>query len=95
MLQSAANQSSASAARGVRPSFSSGSVEEKSGLNSSFAWRVERLGRASIAQSPAIALGMEDRLAAEMVEFNDAGLIVRIRPHYAAADLRPKMRVGR
>ncbi len=29
---------------------------------------------------------VEGRLAAEMMEFNEAGLIVRVRAHYAAAD---------
>ncbi len=33
---------------------------------------------------------VEGCLAAEMIEFNDAGLIVRVRVHYAAAELRPK-----
>jgi len=29
---------------------------------------------------------IEGRLAAEMIEFNETGLVVRVRAHYAAAD---------
>jgi hypothetical protein len=33
---------------------------------------------------------VSDRLAAEMMEFNDSGLVVRVNAHYVAANSRPR-----